>query len=205
MNVPDALAGTFEIEDGALDGCSVYDEGRVLSARTSFRNYFQMCAGWQAQWADAVERSDASVALVVLGAWDVFDRETGDGTVLTFGTPAWEADLRQHLQEGIDALVGAGARVALLEVACMRPISVDGAAVPPLPERADDRRVALLNDVLRSVADANAATTTFVAGPNWCGDEALATDTAMRWDGVHVYKPGAALIFDTIAPALLTS
>ena len=140
----------------------MYDSGRVLSARTSFRNYFEICDGWQAQWADAVTRADASVALVVLGAWDVFDRETGDGSVLTFGTAAWDADLRAHLQEGIDALVGAGAQVALLEVPCMRPISVEGAAVPPLPERADDARVAHVNDVLRDVAAANAATTTFV-------------------------------------------
>ena len=92
--------------------------------------------------------------------------------------------------------------LAILEVPCMRPISVEGAAVPPLPERADDTRVAHVNDVFRDVAAANASTTTFVDGPDWCADEELATDTGMRWDGVHVYKPGAKLIFDTIAPAL---
>ena len=156
VNVPDGLEDTFVVEDGAIDGCSVYDGGRVLSARTSFRNYFQICEGWQAKWADAVARSDASVALVVLGAWDVFDRETADGSVLRFGTAAWDDDLRAHLQEGIDALVGAGAKVAILEVPCMRPISVEGAAVPPLPERADDARVAHVNEVFRDVAAANA-------------------------------------------------
>jgi peptidoglycan/LPS O-acetylase OafA/YrhL len=203
VNLPDGIDDTFVVTDGAIDGCSVYDAGRVLSARTTFRNYFQICAGWQGEWADAVARADASVALVVLGAWDVFDRETADGTVLTYATPAWDADLAARLQEGIDALVGAGARVAILEVGCMRPISVEGAAVPVLPERADDSRVAHVNEIFREVAAANAATTTFVEGPNWCGDEALATDVGMRWDGVHVYKPGARLIFDTIAPALL--
>ena len=55
-----------------------------------------------------------------------------------------------------------------------------------------------------TVAAANAATVTFVEGPDaWCADEAVATDVGMRWDGVHVYKPGAKLIYDTIAPALL--
>ena len=45
---------------------------------------------------------------------------------------------------------------------------------------------------------------TFVEGPDaWCNDEALSTDLAMRWDGVHVYKPGAELIYETIAPALV--
>ena len=56
----------------------------------------------------------------------------------------------------------------------------------------------------RAVAAANPATMTFVDGPDaWCADEAMATDVGMRWDGVHVYKPGAKLIYDTIAPALL--
>ena len=203
VNLPDGLEGTFDVEDGAIDGCSVYDGGRVLSARATFRNYFQICAGWQAEWADAVTRSDASIALVVLGAWDLFDRETADGTVLRFGAPAWNDDVRAHLQEGIDALVGAGADVAILEVPCMRPIPVKGAAVPPLPERADDRRVAHVNALFRSLAAANAATTTFVEGPDWCGDEDLATNTGMRWDGVHVYEPGAKLVLDTVAPTLL--
>ena len=204
VNLPDGIESAFDVEDGSLDGCSVYDEGRVRSARTSFRNYFELCAGWEQKWADAVTRHQADVALVVLGAWDVFDRETADGRVLRFGTPEWDADLRARLQRGIDALVGAGAKVAILEVPCMRPISVEGAAVPPLPERADDARVAHVNELFRAVAAENAATTTFVEGPDaWCADETVATDTAMRWDGVHVYKPGAKLIFDTIAPALL--
>ncbi len=140
----------------------------------------------------------------MLGAWDVFDLETADGTWLTFGTPAWDDYVRRNLQSGVDALVATGARVALLEVPCMRPISVEGAGVPPLPERADDGRVAHVNELFRAFAAANAGRVTFVEGPDaWCADEAVATDVAMRWDGVHVYKPGAKLVYDTIAPALL--
>jgi hypothetical protein len=203
INQPDGLEATFAVTDGAIDGCSVYDEGRVRSSRTSFANYFQICKGWQQEWADAVTKGHASVAMVVLGAWDVFDLETADGAVLTFGTPGWDDYVRRHLQQGIDALVGAGARVALLEIPCMRPIPVKGAAVPVLPERADDRRVAHLNQLWQSVAAANPSTTTFVKGPAWCSDAVMATDVGMRWDGVHVYKPGAKAIFDAIAPSLL--
>ena len=43
-----------------------------------------------------------------------------------------------------------------------------------------------------------------VEGPTaWCDDPAISTDLNYRWDGVHVYKPGANLIYETIAPALL--
>jgi hypothetical protein len=203
INQPDGLSATFAVTDGSVDGCSVFDEGRVRSSRTSFKNYFEMCRGWPQKWADAVTAGHASVALVVLGAWDVFDLQTGDGTILPFGTAAWDAYVRQHLQQGIDALVAAGAHVALLEVPCMRPISVKGAAVPPLPERRNDQHVAHVNALWQEVAAANASTTTFVRGPAWCSDEQMATDVGMRWDGVHVYKPGAKAVYDTIAPELL--
>ena len=45
---------------------------------------------------------------------------------------------------------------------------------------------------------------TFLEGPDaWCADETIATDLGYRWDGVHVYRPGAALIYETIAQPLL--
>ena len=51
---------------------------------------------------------------------------------------------------------------------------------------------------------ADPANVSFVSGPTeWCNDPAIATDLGYRWDGVHVYKPGAKLIYETIAPALL--
>ena len=76
--------------------------------------------------------------------------------------------------------------------------------MPALPERGDDTRVAHLNELLEQAAAANPDTTTLVPGPTeWCSDPAISDDLGYRWDGVHVYKPGANLIFETIAPALL--
>ena len=34
-------------------------------------------------------------------------------------------------------------------------------------------------------------------------DPKVANSLSYRWDGVHVYKPGAKLILESIAPALL--
>jgi peptidoglycan/LPS O-acetylase OafA/YrhL len=197
VNVPDRLASTVDVVDGSLDGCSVHDEGGVSSAR-DFDNTFAICEGWQEHWAEAAEQAD--VALVVLGAWDVFDLETDAGT-LVFGTPEWDQRFLIDLRSGIEAMRSVGAHVALLEVACMRPQDVDGAGVPALPERGDDARVAHVNELLRSLAGDGIS---FVEGPDaWCADEAIATDPGMRWDGVHVYVPGAELIFETITPSLL--
>jgi hypothetical protein len=204
VNQPAGLAETLAVVDGSLDGCSVYDAGSVRSAREGFGNSFAMCAGWSDDWAAAVADTDAEIALVVLGAWDVFDLVTGDGETLPFGSAAWDGYFSTNLQRGVDALAAAGARVALLEVPCMRPKDVEGAGVPALPERGNDARVAHVNRLLRHVAAMNAGRVTFVEGPDaWCTDAAVANDLAMRWDGVHVYQPGAALIYETITPSLL--
>ncbi len=204
VNLPAGIDGTFAVGDGSLDGCSVYDSGTAVSSRKGFTRGFSGCSGWQDKWATKAQQSGAEVALVVIGAWDVFDVEA-DGQTLVFGTPANDQRFMNGVQQGIDALSSAGAKVALLEIACMRPQDVKGAGVPALPERGDDTRVAHLNDLLRQVAAANPTTTTFVTGPpEYCADESIATSLAYRWDGVHAYKPGAKLTFEAVAQQLLS-
>jgi hypothetical protein len=203
INLPDGIGSTFEIHDGSVDGCSIHDTGRVVSERRGFSNSFERCRGWHEEWAEAA--GDADVALVVIGAWDVFDIAAGD-LIVPFGSPAFDGLFSDNLLRGVSAMVSAGARVGLLEVPCMRPRDVRGAGVPALPERGDDTRTEHLNDLLRAIADTDPADSIdFVEGPEaWCSDEAIATDLDYRWDGVHVYRRGANLIYESIAPELLT-
>ena len=202
INLPDGIEGAFPaVVNGSVDGCSVYDSGSVQSS-VSFGNNFSICQGWQDDWAAAASGND--VALVVVGAWDVFDIDDG-GTVYGFDTPEGDALFVDNLTSGIDAMLAEGTNVALLEVACMRPQDVEGAGVRALPERGDDARVAHVNDLLRQTAATyDSPRVEFVEGPDqWCNDEAIASDLGYRWDGVHVYQPGANLIYTTVAPDLL--
>ena len=205
VNLPDGIESTFAVTDGSLDGCSVYDDGRVHSARDELRQLLRdVRRAGSGEWAGAGRR-DAEIALVVLGAWDVFDLETGDGTRLDVrhagvGRPTCAT----NLQSGIDALAGAGAASPCSRCRACGRSTVEGAGVPPLPERGDDARVAHVNELFRAGRRGQRRRRDVRRGPRrWCADEAVATDVGMRWDGVHVYKPGAKLIYDTIAPALL--
>jgi peptidoglycan/LPS O-acetylase OafA/YrhL len=201
VNLPDGIGEVFpEVINGSLDGCSVYDSGQVSSS-VDFTNSFAICEGWQEDWAEAASQSD--VALVVIGAWDVFDIEDGTKTY-AFDTAVADQFFAANLITGIDAMLSEGASVGLLEVPCMRPQDVDNAGVRALPERGDDSRVAHLNDLLRWVSSQYGPEVKVIDGPDeWCNDEAIATDLGYRWDGVHVYEPGANLIYTTIAPDLL--
>ena len=204
INLPSGIESAFKITDGSVEGCSVYDDGVVRSQRSGFNRSFADCGGWADKWGKVAGKAHAQVALVVLGAWDVFDVEVG-GRVIAFDTPAADKRFIDDLGLGVAALRSAGSKVALLEVPCMRPKDVKGAAVPALPERGDDNRVAHLNQLLRKVAAKDPTNVSFVSGPTeWCNDQSISTDLGYRWDGVHVYKPGAKLIYETIAPALLS-
>ncbi len=198
-NAPASVKQQLTITDGSLEGCGIV-EGAVRTT-AKFRWSFKGCTGWPEKWAANATKAQAQVALVIIGAWDVFDLTQGE-TVVAFASPEFDQHFRSQLRKGIDALTGAGVKTALLEVPCYRPVS--GGGLTALPERGDDARTRHLNDLLRQAAAADPANVTFITGPQqYCTDPALATDLGHRWDGVHYYKPGAQLVWDTIAPELL--
>ena len=206
LNLPSGIEETFTMVNGGQDGCSVWDTGSIVSSM-GVRRPFAGCSGWQERWAEFADGMD--VALVVIGAWDVYDMVDIDGAgaepevITPFGSELWDELFVANLQSGIDAMRAVNAEVGLLEVACMRPQESPGQGFPPTPERGDDERVAHLNELLAAVA-ADDEHVHFVAGPTeWCGDEEISADLGYRWDGVHVYTLGANLIMETIAADLL--
>jgi hypothetical protein len=199
-NAPASAEQQIRITDGSIEGCGIV-EGTVKTAARGFRWSFNGCEGWPERWAANVQESGAQVALVIIGAWDVFDLGQGD-RVVAFGTPEFDQHFRTQLRRGIDALKSVGVKVALLEVPCYRPISAGG--LRALPERGDDNRTRHLNEMLRQAAAADPGNVRFVTGPQeYCTNQELATDVGHRWDGVHYYKPGAELVWSTIVPQLL--
>ncbi|MFK8023983.1 MAG: acyltransferase family protein [Ilumatobacter sp.] len=189
-----------EIIDGALDGCGVFDSGRILT-EASFRNDFSRCRDGRAAWGRAA--SDADVVMVVIGAWDVFDLRDGD-VDYEFASAEWNELYTTNLRSGLDLMLLQETRIAILEVPCMRPVSSTATALPPLPERGDDARVAHVNSLLLDVADEYGSSVRFIEGPDeWCESEEVATDRGLRWDGVHVYGEGANMIYEATAGSIL--
>jgi peptidoglycan/LPS O-acetylase OafA/YrhL len=204
VNKPSGIKKTFVITDGSIDGCGVYNKGvGVGGTNGNFRRNFANCVGFEKSWAKSARKAKADVALVVIGAWEVLDLKFGSST-LVFNTPAADAMFRSQVRVGVNALRATGATVALLEVPCMRPVTSKGGPVPALPQRGDDTRTGHLNDLLREIAAPEDDGVFFVSGPKeWCSDPKISTSLSYRCDGVHAYKPGAKLIFETIATSIL--
>ena len=204
VNKPSGIEKTFVITNGSIDGCGVYDRGVGIGGTSGkFRRNFANCEGFETKWANSAAQAKADVALVVIGAWEVMDLQINSFLFKVNTVPA-DTMFKTQLQRGIDALRKQNVAVALLEVACMRPVESKGGPVPPLPQRGDDTRTGHLNALMREVAAPENDGVYFVNGPKeWCSDPKVANSLSYRWDGVHVYKPGAKLILESIAPAIL--
>ena len=204
INKPSGIEKTFVITDGSIDGCGIYDRGvGVGGTNGNFRRNFANCVGFEKSWAKSATKARADVVLVVIGAWEVLDLKINSFTFVVNTLPA-DTMFRTQMKRGIDALRATGATVALLEVACMRPVDSKGGPVPALPQRGDDMRTRHLNNLLREIAAPEDDGVFFVSGPKeWCNDPKISTSLSYRWDGVHAYKPGAKLIFETIATSIL--
>jgi len=204
INKPSGMEKTFAVADGSIDGCGIYDRGvGVGGTNGNFRRNFANCVGFEKKWAKSATKAKANVALVVIGAWEVLDLKI-NGFTFAFNTSPADTMFRTQMKRGIDALRATGATVALLEVACMRPVDSKGGPVPALPQRGDDTRTSHLNDLLREIAAPEDDGVFFISGPKeWCTDPKISTSLSYRWDGVHAYKPGAKLIFETIASSVL--
>jgi peptidoglycan/LPS O-acetylase OafA/YrhL len=198
-NRPKDLARYAIVTDATIEGCGIM-LSRVRSRSGEKRNLGASCPNWESAWSASAREHRPQVALVMLGAWDVFDSITDSGTV-AFGSPEWDSAFTGAVSRGVRVLHEAGAQVALSLLPCYRPVKGSAGF---WPERGDDKRTRHVNTLLRKLAERDRQRIVTVQPPAaFCIDPKISRSTAYRWDGVHYYKPGAALYFSTVLPQLL--
>jgi hypothetical protein len=198
---PRAVDRKLRLTDASISACGIMG-GRVSSRSGERFNLDGACPNWLSAWRADAARARAEIALVVIGAWEVFDVTTGQGT-LRFGTPEWDEALLTALRAGIGALRESGAQVALAELPCWYPRRTNPRPPGWWPERGEDDRVRHVNRLLRTTADGRHVFTVRTTDA-YCSDREIRRDKAKRYDGVHYLQPGAKLWFDAVIPQLLT-
>jgi peptidoglycan/LPS O-acetylase OafA/YrhL len=201
LNQPADLDNYIEAVDATIEGCGIL-LGKVESRTGERRNLTSNCANWRSTWSNRAGRLQPTLAVIMLGAWDVFDLTLDSGPTLRFGTSDWDANFTQTLAQAVDALRWTGAEVALSLLPCYRPIAKSAGF---WPERGDDQRTRHVNELLRAQAKSYPSGVRTLEPPaEFCTNPVIAEDTAYRWDGVHYYKKGAALYFAAVLPQLMT-
>ena len=200
LNKPNGLGKYLITTDDTIEGCGMTTG--IIHSRVGYtRDLGADCGNWASVWRQKADADHPQIAVIEIGAWDVFD-ETVNGKTLKFGSPAWNAYFTKTLHKGIHVLLDSGAQVAIMGVPCYRPIAAGG--LPLLPERGDDSRTRHLNVLLRAALSIDPQRVFMIHPPAaFCDNPKIANDVNYRWDGTHYYKPGAALVFQVITPQLL--
>jgi peptidoglycan/LPS O-acetylase OafA/YrhL len=190
------LKGVARVGCGLLTGTPVTGDERGESQAE--------CRDWPDEYRKGVRAYKPQVSVLLVGGWEVFDRELG-GTTLRVGTPPMEAELRKALDRAKRVLTADGARFVILTTPCFSPTTRElgefGEAA-----RADPARVDWLNDVWRRYAADHPDVTLLDLDAHACPDGKYAATidgVPMRTDGVHFTLPGARLLWKWLGPAVL--
>jgi peptidoglycan/LPS O-acetylase OafA/YrhL len=199
-----STTGPFRVETTALLGCGLM-RGQIYSDGAP-RPTSDDCDAWPATWQQRVDQMQPDIAVILVGAWELFDRKV-DGQMLSFGSPEFEARLRAEMDLAISVLQSHGAEVVLLTSPCFRPL--DGDLADWGEERSDDSRVDWLNRLYRSYATTNLGSVQ-VADLHGllCPNGEYLTELEghpLRFDGVHLTPPAADLTWRWLEPALATA
>jgi peptidoglycan/LPS O-acetylase OafA/YrhL/lysophospholipase L1-like esterase len=161
------------------------------------------CSGWPLRWRKTVEEYQPSVAVMLVGAWDVVDHRI-DGDILPVGSDAWVVYMTHQLDTATDVLSARGARVVMLTSPCFgQPDSgLDG-----IPERSDPTRLRAMNDVLRTYAKGHPARVSLVdlhafLCPSGSYTPTVAGVNARDPDGTHLSPDGSKLVWRWLARQL---
>jgi len=197
-----AMAPGVKTKTAALIGCGVVRGAHIINGRVSVPN--PRCEQWPARWTEAVDSFDPDVALVMVGAWEVYDRKV-DGRTLEVGTPEYESYLDSEMEIALGIAASRGAPVALLNVPCYQQPNL--ALGEPPSERNDPARVAWVNQVFQRIVARHPQRLRLIdLGGFLCpgGHDADKIDgVKVRTDGVHFTPEGAGVVWRWLGPQLV--
>jgi len=184
--------------DGGLVGCGVLGAGTVRVQGQAVP-VVPGCANWERGWRGLVAQVRPDVAAILVGRWEVVDREMG-GRWTHVGEPAFDAFVGAQLDKAIDDAGSSGAPVVLLTAPHFAGLErPDGGRWP----EDDPARVDRFNALLRAAAARHRGTTVFDLGAlaEPVGHYTATIDgvTVRRADGIHFTEQGA----DLLAPAVM--
>jgi hypothetical protein len=197
-NRPADIGKFLTLTDNSINACGILP-GKVRSRSGEGFDLVKSCPRWPSEWEKDAMRVKPEIALVLIGAWDVFDLTTQTGK-LVFASPEWDAMFTSTLTAAVASLRRSGAVVALSLLPCYSPVRVTGGA-GYWPERGDADRTRHVNTLLKAATGPGVHA---VEPPGeFCSDPATSSNRKYRWDGIHYLKAGSAFYFGAVVPQLL--
>jgi hypothetical protein len=192
------------VRSSTLRGCGI-TRGDIL-LKDLLLPYLRSCDERPENWARATAEFVPDVTVMLLGAWEVFDRRL-DGQSLMLGSSAHREDLIERLEQSVDILRGDGRPVFLLTVPCYkgRPGMFRGLH----SFQNDPSRRQILNQVYRIAESRFPEKVQLLDLQDLvCPDgtyQAELDDVVLHQDGVHYTVEGARRIWAWLGPQLVAA
>jgi peptidoglycan/LPS O-acetylase OafA/YrhL len=200
--LPKDLETKAWVQGAAIIGCGIED-GDGISQGIRMPQP-AVCETRDAIYEKAVRRTQPQVSVLMIGAWDLYDRVV-DGKPIRFGTHASELNFDRQFDRARSILTSTGAPLVLLTSPCFSP-SDRALGQWGEEERAQPWRVDWLNTVIRRYSAAHPADTTvydlhaiLCPGGRYAGSIG---GQQVRDDGIHFTKAGASYTYERLIPFL---
>jgi len=181
---------------GLFYGDSVYEGGELLPVDPQ--------CDWHASWPNQLTSFKPDMVMLLVGAWDVLDRQV-DGKLVKFGSVEFDRSFLQQLDDATALLSSQGAKVVLLTTPFFSRPELVGQTGRDWPEY-EPWRVDRINSLYRDFLTAHPGRYTlldlnkFVSPQGKFADEL--NGVQVRGDGVHFTHDGAIMVDNWLIPQL---
>jgi hypothetical protein len=181
---------------GLFYGGSVIEGGEVVPVNSD--------CDWRANWPGDLDAFKPDVVMMLVGAWDILDREV-DGNLVKFGTVAYDTSFLQQLDDATALLASQGAKVVVLTTPFFSRPELVGQTGREWPEY-DPWRVDRINSLYRDFLEAHPGRYTLIDLNKFVSPGGKFTDelngVQIRGDGVHFTGEGQLMVDKWLVPQL---
>jgi hypothetical protein len=196
-----ATAGLTVWNRGEL-GCGLFYDGEVYEGGEL--NPVDPRCNWRNKWPGELEQFKPDVVVMLVGAWDILDRQV-DGHLVKFGSVEYDSSFLHQLDDATNLLASTGAKVVVLTTPFFSRPELVGQTGREWPEY-DPWRVDRINSLYRDFLANHPGRYRMIDLNKYVSPDGRFTDSldgqVIRGDGVHFTDAGQAILVDWLTPQL---
>jgi len=186
-----------ELGCGLFYDGSIYEGGELNPVDNSRCN-------WREKWPPELTLFKPDVVVMLVGAWDILDRQV-DGHLVKFGSVEYDSSFLHQLDDATTLLASTGAKVVVLTTPFFSRPELVGQTGREWPEYAP-WRVDRINSLYRDFLANHPGRYRMIDLNQYVSPQGRFTDElngqVIRGDGVHFTDAGASMLVDWLTPQL---
>jgi peptidoglycan/LPS O-acetylase OafA/YrhL len=196
------VSNSFTVWNRGRLGCGLFYNGSVIEGGE--QTPVSSACNWSQTWPGALQQFKPDVVVMLVGAWDILDREV-NGHLVKFGSVEYDTTFLYQLDDATNLLGSTGARVVVLTTPFFSRPDLAIQTGRQWPEY-EPWRVDRVNALYRDFLATHPGRYDLIDLNRFVSPQGKYTDTmngqVIRDDGVHFSEAGAAMVTKWLAPQL---